>query len=41
MISALAIERGEGPVEVAVFHTVRVVLVILSMPLILWLFDPR
>lgn len=41
VLSALAVERGDGPVEVAVFHTVRLVLVILTMPLILSLLDPR
>jgi uncharacterized protein len=41
VISALAVERGTGPVEVAVFHTVRVVLVILTMPLLLALLSPR
>lgn len=41
VISALAIERGTGPVEVAVFHTVRVVLVILTMPIVLSLLEPN
>ena len=41
VLSALAVERGTGPVEVSVFHTVRLVLVILTMPLILWLLDGR
>jgi uncharacterized protein len=41
VIGALAIERGTGPVEVAVFHTVRIVLVILTMPLILSLLASR
>lgn len=31
-IAALAAERGAGAAEVAVFHTVRVVLVVLSLP---------
>lgn len=38
-ISALAIERGVGPVEVSLFHLVRVVLVILSLPALSLLLD--
>jgi uncharacterized protein len=41
VISALAVERGTGPVEVAVFHTVRVILVIATMPLLLALLPSR
>lgn len=36
-ITAAAIERGVGAAEVAVFHTVRVVLVLLSLPALLTL----
>ncbi len=36
-IAAVAAERGTGPAEVALFHTVRVVLVLLSLPLLLTL----
>lgn len=38
-ISALAIERGVGPVEVSLFHLVRVILVILSLPALSLLLD--
>ena len=38
-ISALAVERGVGPVEVSLFHLVRVVLVILSLPALSLLLD--
>lgn len=31
-ITAAAAERGAGPAEVALFHTVRIVLVLLSLP---------
>jgi uncharacterized protein len=41
VLSGLAVERGTGPVEVAVFHTVRVVLVILTMPLLLSFLSSR
>lgn len=34
-LAALADERNAGPLEVAVFHTVRLLLVILSLPLLL------
>ena len=34
-VSTTAIERGEGALHVAMFHTVRVLLVILSLPLLL------
>jgi uncharacterized protein len=34
VMSAMAVERGTGTVEVAVFHLVRVVMVILSLPLL-------
>ena len=36
-ITAVAAERGTAPVEVALFHTVRVVLVLLTLPLVLTL----
>lgn len=35
VVAGVAVERGAGAVEVAVFHLVRVVLVILSLPLVL------
>lgn len=35
VMSAVAIEQNHGAVEVAVFHLVRVVMVILSLPLLL------
>jgi uncharacterized protein len=38
-VSALAVERGVGPVEVSLFHLVRVVLVILSLPALSLLLD--
>jgi uncharacterized protein len=38
-VSALAIERGVGPVEVSLFHLIRVVLVILSLPAVSLLLD--
>lgn len=38
-VSALAVERGVGPVEVSLFHLVRVVLVILSLPAVGLLLD--
>lgn len=34
-LAAAAVERGTGPLEVALFHTVRVLTVILSLPLLL------
>lgn len=37
VLTMLAIEDGEGPLEVALFHTVRVVLVMLSVPALLLL----
>lgn len=41
-VSALAVDRSLGPVEVATFHLVRVVLVILSLPALGLLLDsPR
>ena len=33
-VSALAVERGVGPVEVSLFHLVRVILVIMSLPVV-------
>ncbi len=38
-VSAVAVERGVGPVEVAVFHLVRLILVILSLPALGLLLD--
>ncbi len=35
VLTVLAIEDGEGPLEVALFHTVRVVLVMISVPALL------
>ena len=37
VLTMLAIEDGEGPLEVALFHTVRVVLVMVSVPALLLL----
>lgn len=37
VLTVLAIEDGEGPLEVALFHLVRVVLVMVSVPLLLLL----
>jgi uncharacterized protein len=37
VLTVLAIEDGEGPLEVALFHTVRVVLVMVSVPALLFL----
>lgn len=37
VMSAMAIEQGTGAVEVAMFHLVRVVLVLLSLPLLVHL----
>lgn len=37
VLTVLAIEDGEGPLEVALFHTVRVVLVMVSVPALLLL----
>lgn len=37
VLTVLAIEDGEGPLEVALFHTVRVVLVMASVPALLLL----
>ena len=36
-VVAVAVERREGPVEVALFHFVRILLVLLSIPLLVWL----
>jgi uncharacterized protein len=35
VIAGVAVDRGEAPVEVAIFHLVRVVLVVLTLPVIL------
>lgn len=37
VMSAMAVEQGTGAVEVALFHLVRIVLVILSLPLLVHL----
>lgn len=37
VLTVIALEDGEGPLEVALFHTVRVVLVMVSIPLLLLL----
>lgn len=34
VLTVLAIDRGQGPLEVALFHLVRVLLVVLSVPLL-------
>lgn len=39
VIGGIAVERGTGAIEVAVFHLVRIVLVVLSLPLLLDLFS--
>lgn len=36
-VIAVAVERGEGATEVALFHTVRIVLVLTSIPLLVML----
>lgn len=35
VMSALAVEEGTGPAEVALFHLVRVVMVVITLPLLL------
>ena len=40
-VIALAIERDAGPPQVAVFHTVRVILVLASLPLLVLLLPDR
>lgn len=35
VMSALAVEQGTGPAEVALFHLVRVVMVVITLPLLL------
>ena len=41
VMTAAAIEQGVGVVEVAMFHLVRIVLAILSLPLLLYLMEER
>ena len=36
-VVAVAVERDANPVEVALFHLIRILLVILSVPVLLWL----
>lgn len=36
-VVAVAVERRDGPVEVALFHFVRILAVLLSIPLLVWL----
>ncbi|MGH3345252.1 MAG: AbrB family transcriptional regulator [Carbonactinosporaceae bacterium] len=41
VIGGIAVERGNGAAEVATFHLVRIVLVVLSLPLLLGLFGGK
>jgi membrane AbrB-like protein len=40
VLVSIAVERNYGPGQVAVFHLVRILLVVASVPLLLYLFPP-